>query len=443
VQVDFNAINAVTKEINITIPAEDAEKAWTKYLRKAAKQVDVPGFRKGKAPLSLIERMYSDSLKDYFFKDSVSDFFDQATQEHQINYLLFPDVKDVQWEKGSEMTIKVEIEHEPELEFKQLDNLDVPHNPITLESEVDKYLEELRQQGGRVIDVEEAIENDHLEVELSIQVGDEKITANANMFAGSNPPRRALPELIGKKTGDVVEAKMDGSSIKLIAQDAKIDLDNDEQYALSIMVNSVSRVQYPELDDDFARDMEFEDMAAMRTKISEDMRLANEHKNIDIKNYAIVGKLYVDNKFDLPNKTIEYLATQEAEKHPMKEYHQFLQYQYRMQISQEMVTMYILNSLRKQVEIEITSEMTEEYIEHEAILADMTVAAYKEKNKEELASDGYKLGVQNYFILRKLAETANYFIPEPEETEAQIPETETEAVEETEAPTEESVQDDK
>ena len=442
-QVDFNAINAVTKEINITIPAEDAEKAWTKYLRKAAKQVDVPGFRKGKAPLSLIERMYSDSLKDYFFKDSVSDFFDQATQEHQINYLLFPDVKDVQWEKGSEMTIKVEIEHEPELEFKQLDNLDVPHNPITLESEVDKYLEELRQQGGRVIDVEEAIENDHLEVELSIQVGDEKITANANMFAGSNPPRRALPELIGKKTGDVVEAKMDGSSIKLIAQDAKIDLDNDEQYALSIMVNSVSRVQYPELDDDFARDMEFEDMAAMRTKISEDMRLANEHKNIDIKNYAIVGKLYVDNKFDLPNKTIEYLATQEAEKHPMKEYHQFLQYQYRMQISQEMVTMYILNSLRKQVEIEITSEMTEEYIEHEAILADMTVAAYKEKNKEELASDGYKLGVQNYFILRKLAETANYFIPEPEETEAQIPETETEAVEETEAPTEESVQDDK
>jgi trigger factor len=444
VQVDLKPINAVTKEITLTVPSDDVDKLWNKFIRKAAKQVDVPGFRKGKAPISLIERTYGDYLKEQFLKDSIADIFDEAAREHEINYLLYPDVKEVNWDKGSDMILKIEIEHEPELEFTQLDNLDVPYNPVTLESEVDKYLEELRQQSGRVVDVEKAIENDHLEVELSFAVNDETITKKANLFAGTNPERRALPELIGKKTGDVVEVTMQGANIKLVCQDAQVSLGNDDEYPVSIMVNSVTRVQYPELDDDFARDMDFDDMAAMRSKISEDMRLANEHKNLDIMNFAIVAKLFVDNKFELPMKTIDHIATQEAEKHPMKEYHQFLQYQYRMQVSQEMVTIYVLNTLRKQIQIEITDEMTEEYIEHEAILADNTVAAYKEKHKDEIASDAYKIGVINYFILRKLAETANFFVPEPEET-PEIPEAEAEEVptEKSSGADEENLQEDK
>ena len=334
-QVEFNAINAVTKEINITIPADDAVKAWEKYLRKAAKQVDVPGFRKGKAPLSLIERTHGALLKDHFIKDSVNDYFEAAAKEHDINYLLFPDVKETQWEKGSDMQIKIEIEHEPSIEFKQLDNLDVPHNPITLDSEVDKYLEDLKNENGTVIDADEAVENDHVQVELSFSLQENVITKNASFFAGSYPEHRALPELIGKKIGDTIETELSGMDIKLVSRDSSLKLDNEAQFAVKIMVNSIERMQYPQLNDDFAKDMEFDDMAAMRAKISADMKLANEHKNIDVANYAIVNKLYVDNKFDLPVKTIGYLAQQEAQNHPNKQYHQFLEYQYRMQISQD------------------------------------------------------------------------------------------------------------
>jgi trigger factor len=429
VQVEFNAINAVSKEINITVPAEEATKAWEKYLRKAAKQVDVPGFRKGKAPLSLIERSHGALLTEHFLKDSVSDFFEAAAKEHDINYLLFPDVKDVQWENGTDLLIKIEIEHEPTLEFTQLDHLDVPYNPITLDSEVDKYLEELKQNSGTIIDADEALENDHVSVELTIMTRDNDIVQNASFFAGSYPERRALPELIGKKVGETLEKEISGTDIKLVSRDASLNLANDNTYPVKIMVNSIERMQYPELNDDFAKDMEFDDMAAMRAKIAEDMRLANEHKNLDVMNYALVGKLFVDNNFDLPMKTISYLAEQEAQKHPNREYHKYLEYQYRMQISQEMVTMYILKQLRNQVEIEITEEMFEEYIKHEAILADHTVEAYKEAHKEEIASAEYQDGVRNFYTLRKLAETANYFIPEPEQQE-EITEAETVSIEE-------------
>lgn len=429
-QVEFNAINAVSKEIIITVPADEATQAWEKFLRKAAKQVEVPGFRKGKAPLSLIERSHGPMLTEHFLKDSVSDFFEAAAKEHDINYLLFPDVKDVQWEINSDLMIKIEIEHEPVLNFAQLDHLDVPYNPITLDSEVDKYLEELKQNSGTVIDVEQAQENDHVSVELTITLAGEELVRNASFFAGSYPERRALPELIGKKVGDTLDKEISGTDIKLVSRDASLNLSNDTAYPVKIMVNSIERMQYPELNDDFAKDMDFDDMAAMRAKISEDMRLANEHKNLDVMNYAIVSKLFVDNNFDLPMKTISYLAEQEAQKHPNREYHKFLEYQYRMQISQEMVTMYILNQLRNQIEIDITDDMVEEYIKHEAILADNTVDAYKEAHKEEIATQEYKNGVRNFFILRKLAETANYFVPEPEKQD-EIIEAETESVEAT------------
>ena len=105
-----------------------------------------------------------------------------------------------------------------------------------------------------------------------------------------------------------------------------------------------------------------------------------------------------------------------------------------------MKKMYILNNLRSKIELTVTDDMIEEYIRHVAILEDHTVEAYKEKYKEEVASEDFKLGVQNYFILRKLAETANFFIPEPETEATEIPEAETQPVEEEETEPAEIVQ---
>jgi len=102
-----------------------------------------------------------------------------------------------------------------------------------------------------------------------------------------------------------------------------------------------------------------------------------------------------------------------------------------MQIAQEMISMYVMNSLRQAVPMEVSDEMMAEYITHEAILEDKSVEAYKEQNADYLGQAEYKLAVQNYFILRQIANSSDFFVPEPE-AETEIPETETEAVEATE-----------
>ncbi len=422
-QVEFNQVNAVTKEINIVIPAETAGKAFEKYLRKASKDIAVPGFRKGKAPLAMVERMHADTIIDYFKKDYVDEVFDLVAQEHDVHFLLFPEVKDLSWEKGGEMTIKIEVEHEPTLEFKQLEGLSIPHKPQLLDEEVQKYLEGLIQENGHIIDVETAIADDQVQADITFKHGSESYTKTGTLFAGTGMHNRSLQELIGCKTGDVIEAKLPGKTIMLVTMDASSHLEKEFMYPCSILVNSVARMEYPALDDEFAKDMEFDSLDLMKAKIAEDMSLKNEHVNINIDNYSVITKLFVDNNFDLPHKTIEYLAEQEAEKIDNPDYKKFYIYQYRMQIAQEMVSMYIMNNLRKAIPMEVTDEMVQEYIIHEAILEDKSAEAYREAYKDEVGTENFKSAVQNYFILRQIATSSDFVIAEPE-TEEEIPETE-------------------
>jgi trigger factor len=431
VQVDFNQINAVTKEINVTVEADTVKKAYEKYLRKASRDIAIPGFRKGKAPLNMVERMHADKIKEYFMKDYVDEVFDEIGKEHDLHYLLFPEVKEMNWEKDQDMTLKIEIEHEPDLQFKQLEGLTVPHKPQLLEDEVAKYIEQLRQENGRMIDVETAEKDDYVALEMTFQHGSEHFTREGMLFAGDGVNNRSLEALVGTKTGDQLEVKIPGRAIKLAVKDSALPLENDFEYGVKLMVNSITRMQYPEVDDEFAKDMEFDSLEQMKTKIAEDMKLKNEHVNINIDNFSIISKLYVDNNFDLPHKTIEYLAEQEADKLNNPAYKQYLMYQYRMQIAQEMVSMYIMSNLRKAVPLEINSEMVEEYIIHEAILEDISAEAYKEKYKEEIDKESFKLGIENYFILRNIAKTCDFVIQEDpvEEETPDIAET-TEATEE-------------
>jgi len=424
VQVDFNQVNAVTKEINVSIPAETVDKAYEKYLRKASRSIEVPGFRKGKAPLNMVERLHAESLKEYFYKDYVDEVFEEIGKEHDLHYLLFPEVKEVNWEKGQEMTLKIEIEHEPTLEFKQLEGLTIPHKPQLLEDEVTKYLEQLRQDNARIIDAESAIKDDMVMMEISFAHGSDTYTKKGVIFAGDGMNNRSLEALVGCKTGDTIESKLKGKAIMLAVSDTKLPLEHEFEYDCQIMVNSITRRQIPELDDEFAKDMEFDSLTLMKEKISEDMRLKNEHININVDNYSIITKLFVDNNFDLPTKTIDYLAEQEAEKIDKPEYRKYYLYQYRIQIAQEMVSMYILNNLRKAMPIDISEEMMEEYIIHEAILEDISAEAYKEANKDELNRDSFKQAAQNYFILRGIAAKSEYIIAE-EPAEEEISDAET------------------
>jgi len=413
VQTDIKQLDPVTKSITITIDAETVAKDYQKFLSRSARDIQIPGFRKGKAPLPMVERMYGETVKEYFLKDATDDYFNEAIKEHQIGYLLMPHVKDIQWEKGSEFKAEIEIEHEPEVELSIPDPLVVPHDAISLDDEVDRFLKKMAEENATYIQVEEVIADDAVECEIKISVGDETLTYTGVLFAGEAMPQRSVAELVGKKVGDVVEAQLSGNTIKLVTR-AKIDkLDNNTSYSCSLMVNDIRRYVEPAIDDEFAKDLDHEDLASLKAQIANDMKLRLEHNNYDSENNAIIHKLFADSPFDLPKRTIEYLAREEAAKVEDKRYQQYYEYQFRMQFSQQMINVYIVKALNRLLNPVLEDAALEQYIEHEAILEDIPVGAWKEKHADRLNTDDFKDEARTWTMLRSLATKAEFVKPEP------------------------------
>jgi len=272
VQVEFKDLNAVTREISITVEAERVEKAYQKYLAKAARDVEVPGFRKGKAPLQMIERLHGERIKDYFEKDFIDEVFDEAAKEHEIHYLLFPEVKEVAWERGNDMQITLEIEHEPAVEFKQLEGLQVPFKPTLLDEQVELFVENLAKEHTTAQDADVAEKDDQLDIELAMELNGSPYTNNVTMYAGDDLTQRSLPEFIGVKTGDTIQKELSGAMIKLLTMERNLPLGDEDEIPCKLQVNSILRFVTPEINDDFAKDMDYETLTEMKAKIAEDLR---------------------------------------------------------------------------------------------------------------------------------------------------------------------------
>jgi len=416
VQVDVKAINSAKKEILLTVEAERTQNAYNKYLNKAAKDVSIQGFRPGKAPIGMVERAYGAKIRDYFTKDFIDEVFTEAAKEHEINYLLQPEIKEVNWEPGNDMTIKVEIETEPEVSFKQVEGLTVPYKPLELKDEVDLYIEELRKENATVVDVESEIaENDEVEFEVKCLLEGQETTQNYTTHVNTQHEPQLTAAALGRKIGDTFQLKLPHDYIHYIFKDHAHTKHEDELDA-SFMVNAVRRTRLPELDDEFAKDLEFANVKEMRKKISAELEEKNRLKNQNIKINALITKLYIDNRFDLPENTIRYIAERELDQYNItdEQWRKYYEVQIRYQIMQDFINMYLMRELRKQYQLEVTDEVIEKYIEHEAKLSDQKVEEWKEKHKKTLEDENFKETVLNYMILNKIAETCNFELAKDE-----------------------------
>jgi len=426
VRVDFTPINAARQEILLTVEAERTGNAYRKYLNKSAGEVSIPGFRKGKAPVSMVERTYGEKIRDYFYKDFVDEVFAEATKEHDIKYLLFPEIKDIQWEPGQDMTVKVEIEVEPEVNFTQIEGLKVPYKHLELSDEVEHYIEELRKENSTVIDVEkDIVENDEVDFEVKMTMEDKELIQNYTTHTNKEHEPQVTEAALGKKVGDTFTLNLPHEYVHHIFKDLEHAHHAGEIQA-SFMVNAIRRTKLPEIDDEFAKDLEFDSVKEMKNKITEELKEKNVLKNQNIKVNALITKLYVDNRFDLPEKTIQYLAEKELDQYQITDaqWRKYYEFQIRYQITQDFINMYLMKALRKTYTLEPNEEDIAKYIEHEAKLSDQSIEEWTEKHKKTLENDEFKETVGNYLILNKIASTCDYFIAEEEPIVTDTAETE-------------------
>src|ERR1700758_4778573 len=150
------------RELELEIPAEDVSKATERVAKELARVARVPGFRPGKAPISLIKRRFADDIKGEVLQSLVPERVEKAVAEQKLSPVSQPQVDKLDFNEGQPLKFRAVFEVLPEFElgtYKGL-SLEMPTMDIT-EEDVKKALEEMRERAATFAPVEgRAIQDD-------------------------------------------------------------------------------------------------------------------------------------------------------------------------------------------------------------------------------------------------------------------------------------------
>lgn len=273
--VSANKTETNTYAVEIAIAAEDFKAAIQQAYLKQRKSIQIPGFRKGKAPLQMIEKLYG---KEVFYEDALDIVFPEAVQAAYEEAGITPvdqprdfDVKTMSKEEGVVMSFNVTVK--PEITVKAYKGLTAEKTEAKVtKEEIDHEIEHMLERGARMIDVDDrAVQNG------DITVIDFEGFVDGVAFDGGKAEKYSLT--IG--SGSFIpgfEEQIIGHSI---GEEFDVNVTFPAEYApelaskdavFKIKLHEIKVKELPELDDEFAKDMgEYETVDELKKGIEEDM----------------------------------------------------------------------------------------------------------------------------------------------------------------------------
>mgnify|MGYP004557179145 FL=1 len=144
-------------KLTIEVSAEEVEKAIEKAYQKQKSRISVPGFRKGKVPRKMVEKMYGVGV---FYEDAVNDMiptaYEAAVKESELEIVSQPKIDVVQIEAGKEFIFTAEVAVKPEVELGEYKGVEVPKSDVSVsDEEVMAEIDKEREQNSRIITVDD------------------------------------------------------------------------------------------------------------------------------------------------------------------------------------------------------------------------------------------------------------------------------------------------
>ena len=201
--VSKNQSDALNYQVTIDIAAADYAEPLRKRLSEYRRQADVKGFRRGMAPMSLIQRMYGDQALYEAVNRLVGEQLDQFIQDEKIRVLGEPmpseDQPQLNWKSGEDFTFKFDLAQTPELNFEVSKDDKLPYYDINITAAEKKATrEQLLQQYGSLQEGAKAGENDYVVADIA----NEGHKAEGVYISISNVAEEARGAFIGKKAGE-------------------------------------------------------------------------------------------------------------------------------------------------------------------------------------------------------------------------------------------------
>ena len=296
-------------KLTIEVPAEDLEKAIEAAYQKQKKQISVPGFRKGKVPRAMIEKMYGVGV---FYEEAANALMQHnyaaAVDESGIDIVSRPNVEVVQIEKGQPFIFTAEVAVKPEVTLGAYKGVAVSKVDTSVsDEEVDEALEKERNNNARTIAV-----TDRPVAQGDTAVIDFEGFVDGVAFEGGKGENHPLEigshsfidtfedQLVGKNAGDEVDVNVTFPEQYQAAELA------GKPATFKVKINEVKAKELPELDDEFAKDVsEFDTLAEYKESLKKDLEKKKEDDAKRTKEDEAIQKIIESSTMDIPDAMID------------------------------------------------------------------------------------------------------------------------------------------
>ena len=374
--------NANEIKLEITVESTRFDEAIKKVYFKSAKYFNIPGFRKGKAPMQIVEKYYG---KEIFYEDAFNEVaqeaLEEAIKENKLEVVSRPDIEVTQIEKGKDLIFTAVMQTKPEANLGKYKGIEIKKIEYNVsDKDIEHELGHMQEHNARLISIEDRpVETgDIATIDFEGFVDGEAFEGGKGtdypltLGSGSFIPGFE-DQLVGAKAGDHVEVKVtfpeEYQAKELAGKEAVFQCD----------VKKVEAKELPELDDDFAQDAsEFDTLAEYKEDIKKNLTEKKEKEARAAKENAAVDKAIENAEMEIPDAMVatqtrqmldDFARRMQSQGLTMEQYFQFtgmtaekMQEEMKPQALKRIQTRLVLEKIAEVENIQPTQEEVDEEI---------------------------------------------------------------------------------
>lgn len=431
-------------KLTVEVPAEELDQAIEQAYRRQKKDIAIPGFRKGKVPRQMVERLYGPGV---FYEEAANSLipqaYDDASKESGLEIVSRPNIEVTQIEKGKPFIFTAEVATKPDVVLGAYTGLEVPKTDVTVTDEdVDKALAREQERNSRLVTVEDRPVEQGDTVTL-----DYAGTIDGVAFDGGTAEGQTLEigsgsfipgfedQLVGLNAGDEKDVEV------TFPEDYHAEDLKGKAAVFHCTIHNIQKKELPELNDEFAEDVsEFDTLEEYKADIRSGIEKSRQEQADQTKKDYAASKAAENAEIDIPEMMIESQAEQLLEnlannlRMQGMDFQQYLQFtgqtneqaveSMKPQAIQQIRTRLTLEKIAEVEGFEVTDEEIDEQIEEMAAAYNLEVDKMK-----ELMGDAERGNIRDDLRVRKAVEYIAEQAVEVDEPEEAADEEETDAEE--------------
>lgn len=294
--------------IHVTIPVDDVQEVKRTTAQKLASRVQIPGFRKGKAPAAMVLKRYGDAINAEAIDSLVQAAYKEVLERENITAAAQPHIHDLKYEEGKPVSFELHVEVRPDVKLARTSGFRVTRTErVVSDEQVGEHLEQLREQRANWSPIDGKPNEGDLVTVLLATAGDDGVIPEGREYKivlGAGHAIAAIEEVITTLAPNETTERV----VKW-PDDFPDEAQRGRSKQVRVTLNDVKRKSLPDLDDAFAREVgDFESVDALRTAVRADL-IAEAKREADAEvRSKLLDELIGANPFDVPPSWVKQLV---------------------------------------------------------------------------------------------------------------------------------------